>query len=66
MNAYTFTLIFDENNIRYQKDYTIDIGDWVEDDFLGNDGEEYLEKLLLQEYPNALLCWIECPDDLPV
>lgn len=65
MTTHTFTLVFDNNGKRYQEDFTIDIGDYVEEDFQGGDGEEHLEELLLDIHPTAELCWIECPDTLP-
>jgi hypothetical protein len=65
MAQHTFTLVFDSDGKRSQEDFTIDIGDWVEEDFQGGDGEEYLEEVLIKSYPTAELCWIECPEDLP-
>lgn len=65
MANHTFSLIFDENGKRWIEDFSIDIGEWVEEDFHGGDGQEHLEDLLLQSHPTAELCWIECPDNLP-
>ena len=65
MTTHIFTLIFDENGNRYQEDFTIDIGEWFEEDFHGGDGQEHLEELLLKIHPEAELCWIECPEGLP-
>lgn len=62
---HTFTIVFDNHNKRYQEDFTIDIGDWVEEDFQGGDGEEHLEELLHSIHPEAEMLWIECPSDLP-
>jgi hypothetical protein len=65
MTTHTFTLVFDENDTRYQKDFTIDIGDWFLEDFQGGEGEEHLEELLHSIHPEAELLWVECPETIP-
>ena len=65
MTKHTFTVIYDNNGKRWEEDFTIDIGNWVEEDFQGGDGEEHLEKLLHSKYPEAVMCWLECPETIP-
>jgi hypothetical protein len=65
MTEYAFTVVYKLNGLENRVNIAIDIEDLVEEDFHGGDGEELLEDLLLQMYPNAEMLWLECPDDLP-
>lgn len=64
MAKHTFTVVFENDNQQHEMDFNIDVGDWTEEDFQGGDGEEYLESLVLDLFPEATVCWIECPETL--
>jgi hypothetical protein len=65
MTEYAFTVVYKLNGVQNDVNIAIDIEDFVEEDFHGGDGEELLEDLLLQLYPNAEMMWLECPAGLP-
>ncbi len=63
-NTHTFGVVYELNGKEKTVEITIDVGDWTEEDFQGNEGQDYLEEKLLEMYPDAELCWVECPDTL--
>lgn len=65
MAKHTFTVVYELDGEQHDIDFSIDIGEWVEEDFLGGEGQEHLEDLLTALHPKSEMCWVECPEDLP-